>query len=92
MDKANFYGFSVPKGTMMVTYKVVNDDLWNLIKEKVLRGFSIEGNFLQTYVEKMSKIDSAQNIEEVVLSILKQDKSDDELFDELTNLFTKVDD
>lgn len=51
-DKANALGFSVPKGTWMVSAKVNNADVWNKIKSGELRGFSIEGPFLPYTVEE----------------------------------------
>ena len=33
----------VPDGTWIVSAKIDNDDVWSLIKQGVLRGFSIEG-------------------------------------------------
>lgn len=34
----------LPDGTWMVSAKVNNDEVWQLVKDGVLRGFSIEGN------------------------------------------------
>ena len=50
-DKANALGFDVPKGTWMVTYKVNDEELWNQIKDGTVRGFSIEGYFIQELIE-----------------------------------------
>jgi hypothetical protein len=61
-DKSNAYGFDLPVGTMFMKVKVEEDTLWNLVKEKKLKGFSIELN--ASYVlnkkeeeQKMSKLD-----------------------------------
>jgi hypothetical protein len=37
--------FDVEPGSWIMTYKVNDDDLWKLIKEGKIRGFSIAGNF-----------------------------------------------
>ena len=47
MDKSKKFGFNVPKGTWMVSYKINNEDTWNKIKNKELNGFSITGQFLE---------------------------------------------
>ncbi len=44
-DKAANYGFDLPKGTWMVSMKVLNDDVWKSVKAGEVKGFSIEGYF-----------------------------------------------
>jgi hypothetical protein len=45
-DKSTLYGFSVPKGTWMVSIKVNNATIWNeFVKTGIVKGFSIEGYF-----------------------------------------------
>ena len=44
-DKASAYGFDLPKGTWMVSMKVLNDDVWKAVKAGEVKGFSIEGYF-----------------------------------------------
>jgi hypothetical protein len=44
-DKATNYGFDLPKGTWMVSMKVLNDDVWKAVKQGEVKGFSIEGYF-----------------------------------------------
>ena len=45
LDKSKLYGFSLPKGTWMISMKVDNDEVWNNVKEGKVKGFSIEGYF-----------------------------------------------
>ena len=46
-DKGNLYGFSdIPLGSWFVKMKVYNDEIWKQVKAGVLRGFSIEGFFI----------------------------------------------
>ena len=53
MDKSKSYGFSLPKGTWMVSVKVDNDDIWdNYVKTGKVKGFSIEGFFADNIVER----------------------------------------
>lgn len=45
-DKSSMYGYShLPVGTLFVAYKVKDADVWQLIKEGRIKGFSIEGIF-----------------------------------------------
>ena len=44
-DKSQLYGFSLPKGTWMISMKVDNDEVWNDVKAGKVKGFSIEGYF-----------------------------------------------
>ena len=44
-DKSNSYGFDLPKGTWIVSMKVLNDDIWKKVKNEEVKGFSIEGFF-----------------------------------------------
>ncbi len=46
-DKSYKYGFALPQGTWYVSYKINDDETWNLIKEGELRGFSLAGGFIQ---------------------------------------------
>ncbi len=63
-DKSNAYGFDLPIGTMFIKVKVTEDLLWELVKKKKLKGFSIELNAsyklneeLTTKKEEMNKKD-----------------------------------
>lgn len=44
-DKSQLYGFSLPKGTWMISMKVDNDEVWQDVKAGKIKGFSIEGYF-----------------------------------------------
>ena len=46
-DKSSLYGFNVPKGTWMVSYKINDDEVWQKIKAGELNGFSVTGNFIE---------------------------------------------
>ena len=54
MDKSTLYGFSLPKGTWMVSMRITNDEIWKEIKSGTLKGLSIEGYFTDK-MEKMSE-------------------------------------
>lgn len=53
VDKAKAYGMDMPKGTWMVRVQCANDEMWQQVKAGEIRGFSIEGYFIDR-IEKMS--------------------------------------
>ena len=53
-DKSNMYGFKMPVGTWFVKMKVDNQEVWDKIKSNEVRGFSIEGYFVDR-IEQMNK-------------------------------------
>lgn len=54
-DKSRKYGLNAPIGTWMVSMKVNNDEVWsNYVKSGKVKGFSIEGYFVEKI--DMSKI------------------------------------
>ena len=52
MDKSKKYGFDVPAGSWMVSYKINDKDTWQKIKDGELNGFSIAGNFIERASKK----------------------------------------
>jgi len=65
IDKSVHYGFEhLPKGTWFVTMKVENDEVWNMVKDGVVKGFSIEG-FFTDKMQNMSKTDDEQIITQI---------------------------
>ena len=65
-DKSVKYGFSLPKGTWMISMKVNNDEVWKDVKEGKVKGFSIEGYFAD-------KLEMSQMSEEdILLEKIKQ--------------------
>lgn len=55
-DKSAMYGFSLPIGTWMLSVKVNNDAVWDEVKAQRVRGFSIEGYFVDRLVEQPSEV------------------------------------
>ena len=50
-DKSNQFGFkNMPIGTWFVKMKVDNDDVWQKVREKKVKGFSIEGYFTDVLI------------------------------------------
>ena len=54
VDKSKTYGMDMPKGTWMVRVQCANEEMWEQVKNGSIRGFSIEGYFIDR-VEQMSK-------------------------------------
>ena len=55
-DKSRFYKMNLPVGTWMVSMKIENDEVWKeYIKEGKVRGFSIEGWFVDKMKVKQVK-------------------------------------
>ena len=55
-DKSNLYGYELPKGTWFVAMRVLNDEVWNRIKDGELKGLSIEGYFIDK-MQTLAKVD-----------------------------------
>ena len=66
-DKSNKYGFNLPVGTWMVSMKVNNDDVWNnYVKSGKVKGFSIEGHFIDAIkYEQDQELEALSIIEEL---------------------------
>ena len=88
-DKSNLYGFQdVPVGSWFVKMKIYNDEVWKEVKENKLRGYSIEGYFVDRAVE-MQKQDILDLAEECVEC--EQKEVLDEIKDVLLNAELKPD-
>ena len=72
-DKSNKYGFELPVGTWYVMMKVKDDKVWNLIKDKALTGYSVEGLFAEkSFFSKEDK--QINQIKQLLKSIKDYDK------------------
>jgi hypothetical protein len=47
LDKQQVFGMDYPKGTWMISMKVNNDDTWDKVKDGKLKGFSVQGYFME---------------------------------------------
>ena len=78
MDKSKLYGFDLPNGTWFVKMKIDNEELWQDIKSKKIKGLSIEGYFTDKF-EAMQKrkptdLDILSALNEIIRENKKQDK------------------
>jgi len=76
-DKASALGFSVPRGTWMVTGYVENDDVLQKIKNKELRGFSIDGILKKVKVNP--KNNTNMRLLDKLFALVKEEKQLDNL-------------
>jgi len=67
-DKSAVYGINVPEGSWMLSLKVDNDEIWKKVKDKSVKGYSIEGFFTQ----KLSKLSKQDYTEADILNALAE--------------------
>lgn len=72
MDKATAMGFEVPKGTLMQSRRINDDKTWQDVKDGKLRGFSVEGVFLERATESKGLTDD--QLFDKIVDILNQIK------------------
>ena len=77
MDKANIYGFQLKKGTWMVKMKIDNEELWQDIKSKKIRGLSIEGYFTDKFEAMQKRKPTDFEILSALNEIIKENKKQD---------------
>jgi len=63
-DKSNLYGFNSEPGTWFITMKVDNEEIWQDVREKKIKGFSIEGYFAEK-VEASKELTNEEILEEI---------------------------
>jgi hypothetical protein len=72
-DKSRVYGLDMPVGTWMVSMKVNNDDIWNnYVKTNKVKGFSIEGFFVDKVDFSAQEISEEDAAAEVLLMLAKE--------------------
>lgn len=49
-DKSTKFGYDLPSGTWMVSMKVEDDKIWNSVKQGNIKGFSVEGYFVEKLI------------------------------------------
>ena len=74
-DKSAKYGFNLPKGTWMISMKVNNDEIWQKVKDGEVKGFSIEGHFVDQYEMSLQQNEEDEIIEKLIDLISKYENS-----------------
>lgn len=65
-DKGYTLGFNEPPGTWFISYKINDEDTWQKIKSRELRGFSLAGSF----IEKLKPLPNADSTLDKIKDIL----------------------
>jgi phage head maturation protease len=73
-DKSRLYNFNLPKGTWMISMKVNNDDVWQKVKDGEVKGFSIEGHFVDQYEMSLQENEEERLINAIRDLILKDEE------------------
>jgi hypothetical protein len=76
MDKANLYGFQLKKGTWMVKMKIDNEELWQDIKSKKIKGLSIEGYFTDKFEAMQKKQPTTEQILSALNKLIRENKTE----------------
>jgi hypothetical protein len=74
-DKSAKYGFNLPKGTWMISMKVNNDEIWQKVKDGEVKGFSIEGHFVDQYEMSLQENEEDEIIKKLKDLISKYENS-----------------
>lgn len=69
-DKAKALGYDVPNGTWMVSMRINNPEIWDKIKTGEVKGFSIEGYFM----DKLSNYNKEEDLKDIIYSDKLTDK------------------
>ena len=70
MDKSKQYGFSLPKGTWMISMKIEDENVWKQVKDGKYKGFSIEGYFADKLEMSLQELEEEELINQII-NILK---------------------
>lgn len=71
-DKANVYGFDLPKGSWMASMKIDNEEIWNdFVKTGKVKGFSIDGFFDLEQVNLKSELNMSEQKEKSFIEDFK---------------------
>jgi hypothetical protein len=81
MDKSKLYGFDLPNGTWFVKMKIDNEELWQDIKSKKIKGLSIEGYFADKFEAMQKRKPTDLEILSALNEIIKENKKLDKKLD-----------
>jgi hypothetical protein len=75
MDKSKLYGFDLPNGSWFVKMKIDNEELWQDIKSKKIKGLSIEGYFTDKFEAMQKRKPTDLEILSALNEIIKENKT-----------------
>jgi hypothetical protein len=76
MDKSKLYGFDLPNGTWFVKMKIDNEELWQDIKSKKIKGLSIEGYFTDKFEAMQKKQPTTEQILSALNELIRENKTE----------------
>jgi len=71
-DKSNIYGLDLPKGSWVLSMKVENNEVWQDILAKKVKGFSIEGFYIDRLASLSTKVENTEETDEDILTALSE--------------------
>ena len=71
-DKSALYGLDVPVGTWMGSMKCDNDEVYEMAKKGILKGFSIEGYFADKLERPKEEIEENLSADDKLINELKK--------------------
>jgi len=71
-DKSNIYGLNLPKGSWVLSMKVENNEVWQDILAKKVKGFSIEGFYIDRLASLSTKVENTEDTDEDILTALSE--------------------
>jgi hypothetical protein len=69
-DKQQVFGMDYPKGTWMITMKIKDNKVWNMVKQGKLKGYSVQGFFLENAKFSKSEKELLHEIKNILNQIL----------------------
>jgi hypothetical protein len=69
LDKQQVFGMDYPKGTWMISMKVNDDKTWSQVKDGKLKGFSVQGYFMEKAKFKDEKLQILAEIKNILKGI-----------------------
>ena len=76
MDKSKLYHFDLPNGTWFVKMKIDNEELWQDIKSKKIKGLSIEGYFTDKFEAMQKKQPTTEQILSALNKLIRENKTE----------------
>ena len=76
MDKSKLYGFDLPNGSWFVKMKIDNEELWQDIKSKKIKGLSIEGYFTDKFEAMQKRKPTDLEILSALNEIIRENKTE----------------
>ena len=90
MDKSKLFGFDLPNGTWFVKMKIDNEELWQDIKSKKIKGLSIEGYFTDKFEAMQKKEFTTEEVKTALKELLSVQKVELGLIDDFEELSKKA--